>query len=385
MISRYEVEEINHIWSNISEIGRWLKIERLVNDSLISRKIIPNNTLSTIINKVSKGPADLIRLTKLINDKEKETKHDINAFLFAFEELVNDPDSRWIHYGLTSSDVKDTSLSIAVDESFDYLFSLLSDLADILHARLLEERKTKQKFSARTHGQHAEVDYLWRFFAYYEIQISNLYENSVDQNIIPGKIAGAVGDFKYFPSDVERDVLGALKIQRDATTQIVSRVHHAKAMNHIILIASVIEQLALQIRLFQQSGICEVCEGFSRNQTGSSAMPHKKNPILCENICGLSRILRGFASSSYENIALWGYRDMSHSSVERIMFPDAFHLICFMTKRITNVVEELIINRDVMNSNLIGSSQHEMLNLIRQGKSRSEAYRIVQNGKQSAV
>jgi len=380
MIERYSTKEMQKIWSEEEKIKRWLLIEQTVNDVLQEEEIIPKNTLSAQLSSIINNSwYDLI----LHNAKEleKETGHDVVAFIFAVENLVG-KDGRWIHYGMTSSDLLDTANAMTIKDSIQIISSALTDLVDCINGRI--NMCGTAEIMGRTHGQYAEhmpiknvFDIFWN-----DIWRHSAALNSID---ITGKMSGAVGDNKYITEKEEKKIMDYLGITRErAATQIVPREQYAEVVSRLALIGCTLEKIALQVRLYQQSGIEEMFEPFSRKQTGSSAMPHKRNPILCENVCGLARILRGYVSPAMEDIALWQQRDISHSSVERIILPDAFNLLHFMIQRVYKVLSGLEINVENIHKHIEENSENDsqkmLLDLIRQGKSRQEAYRIVQAG-----
>lgn len=379
MIERYSTREMQKIWSEEEKIKRWLLIEKTVNDVLQEEKVIPENTLSTQLNSIINND-----WWEMVSDNakelEKETGHDVVAFIFAVENLVGE-DGRWIHYGLTSSDLLDTANAMAIKDSIGVVVSSLKDLKKALCS--VVSRCGDTYIMARTHGQYAEKILLSRMFGNFWGDLSNHIDALTNDIDTTGKMSGAVGDNKYISKETEIKILSKLGINsEDFATQIVPREQYAEVVFRLALIGCTLEKIALQVRLYQQSGIEEMFEPFGRKQTGSSAMPHKRNPILCENVCGLARILRGYVSPAMEDVTLWQQRDISHSSVERIILPDAFNLLHFMIQRVYKVLSGLEINVENMHKhveeNSGNDSQKMLLDLVRRGKSRQEAYRIVQ-------
>lgn len=375
MIDRYCTEEIKNIWSETNKFKLWVLIEKRVNNELIKYNIIPTNTLSEQLESID--ISSLISCTKNI---EKEINHDLNAFVFACEELCG-KDGRWIHYGLTSSDVLDTANSIMIKESINVIQKSITYLITKLY--FLLEKTQNCYHMARTHGQFAEPKQLSTFFSNF-IKSLLLCHDDIRNLKVPGKISGAVGNNVYIPIEIEKNILSSLYLDYSKnSTQIVQREYYARIVINMALVATIIEKLALQIRLYQQSGIEEMYEPFGYKQTGSSAMPHKRNPISCENLCGLSRIARSYVAPALENICLWQERDMTHSSVERIILPDMFNVVHFMIERMIKIISGLEINYDKNKDNVFNfgtkyiDSQKEMLELVRKGRGRREAYEII--------
>jgi len=378
MIERYSTPEMEKIWSERGKYKRWIEIEKTVNDVLQEQKVIPSNDLSIHFDKLLDRYVSFV-----IHDSkelEKEIHHDVNAFVFTLENFISkaDSDGRFIHYGLTSSDIVDTGNAIAIRDSLDILHKSYNKLRLIFFDEL-PKKVDGTKIMGRTHGQHAEPILLKRMFRVFAQDMVN-HEYHLCDDIVCGKISGAVGDNKYISRSNEVDILCRLGLRYCETTQVVPRESYARLIANMALLASSLEKMVLQIRLHQQSGIEEIYEPFDKKQTGSSAMPTKRNPILCENISGLARIMRSYVQPAMENISLWDQRDISHSSVERIIFPDAFNLLHFMLKRVIYIFENIEFNFDNINKNLekYSDSQGKLLELIREGKGRQEAYRIVQ-------
>lgn len=393
MISRYSTPEMTNLWSEDNKIKNWIKIEQVVNQELIKSKIIPENQLDSFFTSIltenaetwdyQAGPLSVISIKRFADKYEKEIQHDVNAFVFALEEFINSyfntKDGRWIHYGLTSSDLLDTANAITIQQSIYLIDDKIKDIILVI-SKLINKYK-EQLLSGRTHGQYAENITLESFFKrIQEDLLENLRRFSEIINSCSGKISGAVGNNRIIPVEIEWKVLKQLNLFRTSNaTQIIQREWHARVIMALALLASSIEKAVLQIRLYQQSGIEEMSEPFHVNQTGSSAMPHKHNPVLCENLTGLARVVRSYVIPALENISLWQERDISHSSVERIILPDAFNLIHFMLKRFAYIISGLNINIETINAHLIAdNSQDKLLDFIKQGYGRQEAYRMVQ-------
>lgn len=378
MIGRYSTPEMTKIWSEERKYRNWIKVERAVNDALIEQGVIPPNQLSKLLEGLllPESLALIIDFAKLF---EQKTRHDVVAFVFALEERLkkDSEDARWIHYGMTSSDLVDTATAMAVRESMAEISNVLQKLEEILYH--LTNRYPGAKIMGRTHGQYAEPLNLSDMFHLWYCNLKDVIQNIWNYRL-PGKISGAVGDYKHLSWNVEAAVLKALALPMCVSSQIVPRHHHAKLISRLALVASTVENFTFQVRLYQQSGVEEMFEPFGEAQTGSSAMPHKRNPILCENVSGLARLMRGYVGPAMENIGLWHQRDISHSSVERVILPDAFSVLHFMLNRVSYVLDNLEIDESLMFERVEAyqDSQGEMLKLIREGHSRQEAYRMIQ-------
>lgn len=382
MIERYSTHDISMIWNPINRLSIFINIEKNLNDVLQEFNVIDSNGLSGVL-----GVLNLEELHNKAAKYEKVTKHDINAFVFAVEEMANSlmanpKDARWIHYGITSSDIVDTANAIMIRDSVFVIEKELSKLGFLFDK--IAEKNRGIWISGRTHGVHAEpvkLSNIFQSFARETERNLNRLED-IKPRIFVGKLSGAVGDNKYFPAEASKEALSRLALNSESDIgQVVSRDRYAELFNTLALIGSSLEKFALQIRLLHQTGIDEIKEGFSNNQTGSSAMPHKHNPILSENVCGLSRLLKSYAAAGLQDVALWNQRDISHSSVERVILPDSFHVLHFMILRVINIFDNININETLIKRNVdsIPGSQLSLLDLIQKGHNRQEAYRIVQN------
>lgn len=378
MIDRYSREEIKNIWELNSKFDYYLRVELAVCEAYAKLGVIPPEILKEIKNDAS------FSLDR-IDEVEREVKHDVIAFLTSVNESVGKENSKFIHMGLTSSDVIDTAFALQIVDSSKIILNQLDVLIKIVKEKAFKYKETI--CIGRSHGVHAEVmtfgfkllNWLDELERAKETFLAALTEVSV------GQISGPVGTYSNVPPEVEQITCDELGLKpAKISTQIISRDRHAKFMFSLSMIASIIEQFATEIRHLQKTEVREVEEGFSAKQKGSSAMPHKKNPVLCENLCGLARVVRSYMITALENINLWHERDISHSSAERIIFPDSLILIDFMLHRFTGVVENLVIHEDNMlkNTRLYGGiiySQKILLKLVEEkGVSREEAYRIVQ-------
>ena len=376
MIERYSREEMRKVWSEESKFDAFLKIEILNAEVLNKLGVVPNSDLE-LLKKNAKY--DINTVYKL----EKELKHDVIAFTRAVSESLGD-EKRFIHYGLTSTDV--------VDTAYGYLYKQANTIIkkDIVNFLELLKKKAydyKDTFCiGRTHGIHADITVFGLKFCLYYDELKRNYERFLvaANQVEIGKISGAVGNYAFVNPEVEEYVCKKLKINKaNISTQTLQRDRHANYVSSIVLLASTIEKIALEVRHLQRTEVNEVKEPFSKNQKGSSAMPHKKNPIVSENMCGVTRILRGYLIPAFENIALWHERDISHSSVERVIIPDATILIDYMYNRYYKTIEGLQVYPENMLENInktkgIIYSQRILTSLIDKGLSREAAYDLIQ-------
>lgn len=376
MIERYSLPEISNIWSDENKFSIWLKIEILACEANSKLGIIPNKSLNNIKKK---AVFDVNEINKI----EGIVKHDVIAFLTNVGNHIGS-DARYVHYGLTSSDILDTTLSVQMKQAGELILLKLNKLRTILGKKAVKYKYLEM--IGRTHGVHAEIITLGLKFAlwYDEInrQIIRL-EGSID-NISIGKISGAVGTYEHLNPSVEKYVCKKLGLKSSKiSTQIIQRDIHAEYMMTVALIACSLDKFASEIRHHQKTEILELEEPFTKGQKGSSAMPHKKNPVICERISGLARILRGNTIPALENINLWHERDISHSSVERMIIPDSTMILYYMVCKFIEVVEGLKVNeQNILNNvkmtNGLIFSQKVLLKLIERGSSREEAYKIIQ-------
>lgn len=377
MIDRYSLPEMREIWTLHSKFNYYLRVELAVCEAYAKLGKIPQEDLLKIKSFAS---FDL----KRIDEIEAEVHHDVIAFLTNVNESVGEELAKYIHMGLTSSDVIDTAFALQIADSSKIIDEKYRALLDTMREMALKYKHTV--CIGRSHGVHAEVmTFGVKVLSWLDIfeRVYRKFRYSVD-NIKIGQVSGPVGTYSNLPMEVEKLTCEILKLRpARISTQVIARDVHADYMQTLALIASVIEQIAVEIRHLQRTEVREVEEGFSKNQKGSSAMPHKKNPILCENLCGLARVVRANAMAAMENIALWHERDISHSSAERIIFPDSLELIDFMLTRLNKVLSNLVIKEDNMekNTNLFGGivySQKVLLKMVDKGLTREDAYRIVQ-------
>jgi adenylosuccinate lyase len=367
---------MERIWTEQRKFETWLEIELLACEALAELGEIPRETVKEIREKAS---FDVQRVSEI----EKETKHDVIAFLTSVGEYIG-PLSKYLHYGLTSSDVLDTSLGLLLKEASDLILQDIHQLLGVLKEKAYQHKETLM--IGRSHGVHAEpITFGLKMALWHDEMKRNLFRmERAKEAVCVGKISGAVGTFAHIPPSVEEYVCKRLGLKAaPISTQIVQRDLHAEFFTTLALIASSIEKFAVELRHLQRTEVLEVEEFFSKGQKGSSSMPHKRNPISSENLSGLARLVRSYSIASLENIPLWHERDISHSSVERVIAPDATILIDYMLSRFTSIVKNLIVYPDHMKTNLekMGGlifSEAVLLLLTRKGLSREEAYVAVQ-------
>ena len=375
MIDRYLNKDLEKIWSDQNKIDTWKIIQFYYVQTLEEENIAPNG-LSEKIKSTTV-------LKEEVEEREAVTNHDLASFVDVLQEKIGE-DSNWIHYGLTSSDIVDTSNSLLITESIVVVENLVKELLTILETRAIQEKDTK--IIGRTHGVFAEETFLGNIFGNWLLEIKRGLERlaRAKENISVGKLSGPVGNYTVVSEDIEQKTLKKLGLQQEIfASQIVSRDRYAEVLSSIAILGSTFDRVATNIRSYQRSEISEMFEAFKDGQKGSSAMPHKKNPIASERISGLARILRGNIISGLENMVLWNERDISNSSVERIIFPDSFNIIAFISKELKNVIENLHINYEKINSNLELAnsklmSQKLLSFLVSQGIDRDSAYREIQ-------
>lgn len=377
MIDRYSREEIKKIWDLESKFAYYLRVELAVCEAYSKLGKIPADSLEEIKKKASFS-------VERINEIEAEVRHDVIAFLTNVNETVGKDNAKFIHMGLTSSDVIDTAFALQIVDSSDIILNDIEELINVLKELALKYKNTV--CIGRSHGVHAEVT-TFGFKLLNWLDEAERAEKSFKfalNEVAVGQISGPVGTYSNVSPDVEALTCEILNLPpARISTQIISRDRHAKFMAALASIAAIIEQFATEIRHLQKTEVREVEEGFGKGQKGSSAMPHKKNPVLCENLCGLARVVRSNMITAFENINLWHERDISHSSAERIIFPDSLILVDFMLHRFTDVMRNLVVHEDNMlkNTQLYGGvvySQKVMLSLIEKGLTREDAYKIVQ-------
>jgi adenylosuccinate lyase len=376
MIERYTRPAMGKIWEDENKFRIWLEIEMLACEAQAELGAIPKEAVQVIREK---GNFKVARILEI----EQEVKHDVIAFLTNVGEYVG-PESRFIHLGMTSSDVLDTALAVQMKQSGEVLIKGLEGLKEVLARRAQEFKHTVM--IGRSHGVHAEPITFGLKLALWYAEIVRDIERlrTAVRTISTGKISGAVGTYQHLDPSVERYVCNKLSLQpAPISTQVLQRDRHAEFMNSLAICGCSLEKFATEIRHLQKTEVLEVEEFFSKGQKGSSAMPHKRNPIICERITGLTRVLRSNAIAAMENVALWHERDISHSSVERVIIPDSCIILDFILADMTKIIDQLLVYPDHMTRNLNAThgliySQEVLLALAKKGMKREDAYRLVQ-------
>ena len=376
MIERYSREKMAVIWSPENRYRKWLDIEILACEAMAARGEIPEVSMKNIRERAGFD-------VKRIEEIEKTTKHDVIAFLTSVTEKVGE-DGRFIHRGMTSSDVLDTSLALLLREAAGILIEDIDLLLAAIKRKAFAHKNTLM--IGRSHGIHAEPITFGLKMALWHAEMERNRERMVRarETISAGKISGAVGTFSFIDPAIEEYVCGKLELKpAPVSSQIIQRDRHAEYFATLAVIASSIDKFSQEIRLLQRTEVAEAEEYFSPGQKGSSAMPHKRNPVLSENLSGLSRLMRSYCVAALEDVALWHERDISHSSVERVIGPDATVLLDFMLSRFTGLIDQLVVYPERMLANLkmtkgVIFSQMVLLKLIEKGISREAAYAIVQ-------
>jgi adenylosuccinate lyase len=376
MIARYTHPEMGRIWSEQRKYETWLQVEVAAAEAMADAGLVPHEAARDLKQN---GTFDIQRIEEI----EKVTQHDVIAFTTAVAEKVG-PSARWLHFGLTSSDVVDTAQALQLREACDLTLSNLAAARDAIKERAFEHRRTPMM--GRTHGVHAEPMTFGLKLALWYAELTRDVERvrRARETLRVGKISGAVGTFAHLDPAIEAAVCERLGLEpAPISSQVIQRDRHAELMSALAITAASLEKFALEVRGLQKTEIGEVEEPFAKGQKGSSAMPHKRNPIGCEQIVGLARLIRANAMAALENIALWHERDISHSSVERVILPDSFIALDHMLRRFTRIVKGLVVYPDRMRQNLERSrgvifSGQVLLELARRGISREQAYDWVQ-------
>lgn len=376
MIERYTRPEMKELWSEENRYKSWLEVEILADEAWAELGEIPKEDVQKIRENAS---FDIARILEI----EQQTKHDVVAFTRAVSESLGD-EKKWVHYGLTSTDVVDTAYGYQLKQVNDVLRKDLQQLLEVIGEKAKEHKYTVTM--GRTHGVHAEPTTFGLKLALWYSEMKRHIERfeHAAKGVEAGKISGAVGTFANIPTFVEKYVCEKLGTRpQEISTQVLPRDLHAEYLSSIALIATSVEKFATEIRGLQKSETREVEEGFAKGQKGSSAMPHKRNPIGSENMAGLARVIRGHMVTAYENVSLWHERDISHSSAERIILPDSTTLLNYMLNRFSNIVRNLTVFPENMKRNMDATlgliySQRVLLKLIDKGLSREEAYDLVQ-------
>jgi adenylosuccinate lyase len=379
MIPRYTRPEMGRIWSDANKYQCWLTVEIAASQALAKFGLVPQSAADAIRDR---GAFTVDR----INEIESEVRHDVIAFTTTVAEHINNPEhSRWLHYGLTSTDVVDTAQALQIREASAIIRAGIIALAEVLKTRALEFKHTP--IIGRTHGIHAEPStfglklLLW----YSEIQRNLTRFDAAAEDLRVGKLSGAVGTFGHLKPEHEEAICAELGLRPvEVATQVVQRDRHAAYISTLAVLASSLDKIATEIRHLQRTEVREAEEFFSEKQKGSSAMPHKRNPITSEQISGLARVMRANAQVALENVALWHERDISHSSAERVIFPDSTILADYLLAKTTNLIEKLLVYPARMLKNLESTgglifSGQLLLDLAESGMSREDAYRLVQS------
>jgi adenylosuccinate lyase len=364
------------IWSEQNKFATWLRVEIAATEVLAERGTVPREALEAIR---SRARFDVARIDEI----EREVQHDVIAFVSNVAESIG-PEGRWLHYGLTSSDVVDTALSLLMKEAIGLILDDVRALADAVKRRAHEHKHTPM--IGRTHGVHAEPMTFGLKLALWwaELDRDRVRLERARDTIAVGKLSGAVGTFSHLPPDVEEDVCRRLGLQpAPVASQVLQRDRHAEVLGALAITGASLEKFATEIRALQKTEVREVEEPFAEGQKGSSAMPHKRNPVGAEQVTGLARLLRGNAVAALENVALWHERDISHSSVERVIVPDSFLALDHMLRRMTKIVGGLVVSAERMRRNLDSSrglvfSGQLLLELTARGMRREDAYAVVQ-------
>jgi adenylosuccinate lyase len=382
VIPRYTRDEIGAVWTDQRRMDAWLQVELAATDAWASEGVIPAEAANACRERAS-------FTVEAVNERERTTGHDVAAFVDVVSESIGEA-GRWLHYGLTSSDVLDTALALQLVEAGAIIASGARAYRDALVERAREHAETI--CVGRTHGVHAEPTTFGLRLASFAFEadrnLSGL-EGAFEQLAV-GKLSGAVGSYASVPPALEARVMDSLGLAReDASTQVVPRDRHSVLLARIAIAGAGLERFATEIRNLQRTEVREVEEPFASGQKGSSAMPHKRNPILAERICGLARVLRGYAQPGFENVALWHERDISHSGAERIILPDATIVLDYMQHLGLRLVEGMTVHTGRMRANLDLThgalfSQRALTALVEAGRSRDEAYRVVQESAQRA-
>jgi adenylosuccinate lyase len=381
MIERYSRPQMKKIWSDKNKFDQWLKVEIAVCEAWAELGEIPRKEIA----KIRKASYNLNRVAEFL----KVTHHDMTAFLNSVAESLG-TESRFIHLGLTSSDVMDTALGLQLTQAADILAKDVAELISVMENKAVEHKYTIMM--GRTHGVHAEPTTFGLKIALWTEEMKRNAQRLAEagENISVGKISGAVGTYATVPPQVEKIACAKLGLApAPISSQIIQRDRHAQFLTTLAIIASSLEKFATEIRGLQRTEVREVEEPFEAGQTGSSAMPHKRNPELCERICGLARLIRGYALTSLENVALWHERDISHSSAERIILPDSCLAVDYMLSIFTSIMKGLKVYPENMRRNIeltqgVIFSQRVLLALIDKGLPRGEAYKIVQDSAMKA-
>jgi adenylosuccinate lyase len=376
LIPRYTRPEMGRIWSEDNRFRTWLAVEVAATETLAEAGLVPKDAAKAIRERAD------FRLER-IQEIEAEVRHDVIAFTTAVAEIVG-PHARWFHYGLTSNDVVDTAQALLIAQASAIISEDLERLAEVLKRRAWEFKDTPQ--IGRTHGIHAEpITFGFKLANWYSETQRNIERfKAAAESMRVGKFSGAVGTFAHLSPELEEKICARLGLRAaDISSQVIQRDRHANYVATLAVIASTLDKIATEIRHLQRTEVREAEEFFSEKQKGSSAMPHKRNPVTCEQISGLARVVRANAQAAFENVPLWHERDISHSSVERVILPDSTTLVDYLLQKTTNLIDTMFVYPARMKANLDGTrglvfSGQLLLDLVEHGVSREDAYRLVQ-------
>ena len=384
MIPRYTREEMGRVWSDANKFARWLEVEMAATDTLAEAGQVPKQAAAEIRQRSQINVAR-------VNELEAKVKHDVIAFTMAVGESIGNPKAaRWLHYGLTSNDIVDTAQALQVREASRLIEHGLVRFGEVLERRAHEFQHTPE--IGRTHGIHAEpITFGLKIANWFSENRRNLERfGAAAQQMAVGKISGAVGNCSHLGPEIEAKICRRLGLEVAAvTSQVIQRDRHAQYLGSLAVIAATLEKIAMEIRHLQRTEVREAEEPFGGEQRGSSAMPHKRNPVSCEQICGLARVVRSNAMAALENVALWHERDISHSSVERVILPDSTILVDYMLARMTNIVANMRVFPERMLRNLEATkglvfSGQLLQDLVEHGAPREDAYKWVQENAMAA-
>ncbi len=386
MIPRYSLPEMAALWTDEARFGLWLDVEILATEAWAALGVVPEEDAKAVRER---APEVTPQFVAAVAEREQVTDHDVAAFVDVVQSAIGAPAANWVHYGLTSSDVVDTALCATLTRAADVLLRASRELVAALKTRAVEFRDTPM--AGRTHGMHAEPTTFGVKLAHWCLQADRdrARLETARSAVAVGKLSGAVGTYSNVDPSIERHVCAALGLRPVPATQVVSRDRHAEYLWACASVGATIETFATEVRHLQRTEVGEVEEPFRAGQKGSSAMPHKRNPITCERLAGLARVLRAYLGAGLEDVALWHERDISHSSVERVILPDSSLLAHYLLVRMRRVVEGLVVHPDRMLENLDRSyglvfSQPVLLALVGAGLTRDVAYRIVQSAAATA-
>ena len=388
MIPRYAPKDVADLFSDERRFDTMLEVELLAAEALAELEVIPPRDVTALRQR---RPVVDAAFVAAVNEREAVTNHDTAAFVDVVQERIGMPEGAWVHYGLTSSDVVDTALCYCLTQAMDIVIAEVTNLRDALTRRAFETIDTP--VVGRTHGMHAEPTTYGQKFALFALQVDRDLERAhrARQAIAVGKLSGAVGTFSNIDPAVETYVCSRLGLEAVPATQVIARDRHAEVLYACAAVGTSIEQFALEVRHLARTEVGELTEPFAPGQKGSSAMPHKRNPVVAERLVGLARVLRGYLQAGLEDVALWHERDISHSSVERIVLPDALQLSVYMLRKATWLADGAVVHAERALANLTESSlglvfsQSVLLALVESGVNRDEAYRVVQKASRAAI